>query len=360
MLNRPYALVLTVVVILASGVPAEAADQMPAASSTSNSSAVPFAGNSAGGYIRGPKNKRVIVFVNGIFGDAISTWKNDAGAYWPKLIEDDQTFDDADIYVHSFQSPKLSSAHQIMELADRLRDYLAVDNVFRTHEQIVFLVHSMGGLVTRAMIVKSKLPPSKIPMIFFFATPSAGADVAAIGGHVSENPQLRDMLPLDEGGYVKYLREEWLETSSNPKLNYPNTIASFCAYEGQDTMWHVRIVSEVSATYLCNRETRSVDADHFQIVKPKDERGEPYVYFKAAYERTFEGTSQAIADVLYGETTRWTMRVGEGGERRCAVRLKNGLSGAMRDLHPTIERGVGAGELGWLRFKNRCVTALII
>ena len=340
--------------------PAEAADQMPAASSTSNSSAVPFACNSAGGYIRGPKNKRVIVFVNGIFGDAISTWKNDAGAYWPKLIEDDQTFDDADIYVHSFQSPKLSSAHQIMELADRLRDYLAVDNVFRTHEQIVFLVHSMGGLVTRAMIVKSKLPPSKIPMIFFFATPSAGADVAAIGGHVSENPQLRDMLPLDEGGYVKYLREEWLETSSNPKLNYPNTIASFCAYEGQDTMWHVRIVSEVSARYLCNRETRSVDADHFQIVKPKDERGEPYVYFKAAYERTFEGTSQAIADVLYGETTRWTMRVGEGGERRCAVRLKNGLSGAMRDLHPTIERGVGAGELGWLRFKNRCVTALII
>jgi hypothetical protein len=234
----------------------------------------------------------VIVFVNGIFGDAVSTWKNDDGAYWPTMIAADPAFDEADIYVHSFQSPRLARAQQIIDLASRLRDLLTVDRVFH-HKQIVFLVHSMGGLVARAMIVKEKPPASKIPMIYFFATPSAGADVAAIASHLSENPQLKDMLPLSEGGYVKLLREQWLETSDDARLNYPNAIASYCAYEIQKT-WGVVIVPEVSATYLCNRETHSVNADHIGIVKPKDTRDDPYVYFKAAYERTFGETARAI------------------------------------------------------------------
>jgi hypothetical protein len=41
---------------------------------------------------------RVIVFVNGIFGDAVSTWMNNDCAYWPALLAADHAFDDADIY----------------------------------------------------------------------------------------------------------------------------------------------------------------------------------------------------------------------------------------------------------------------
>src|SRR5438477_534244 len=50
------------------------------------SSGPPFSSQSPGGYFRGPGKDRVIVFVNGIFGDAVSTWKNDGGAYWPTML----------------------------------------------------------------------------------------------------------------------------------------------------------------------------------------------------------------------------------------------------------------------------------
>jgi Putative serine esterase (DUF676) len=259
---------------------------------------ISFTGNSPGGYLsgRGPDKDRVIVFVNGIFGDAVSTWMNDDCAYWPTLLAADHAFDDADIYVHSFQSPQLAQAQQIIELAARFRDLLEVDGVLR-HKQMVFLVHSMGGLVTRAMLVNARPPASLVPMIFFFATPSGGADIAGIASHLSENPQLKDMLPLEAGGYVKDLFEEWLQISGDPRLNYPNSIASYCASEIQKT-WGVLIVPEISADLLCNRETRAVNANHIGIVKPRDDRDDPYIYFKAAYLQTFSGTAQAIASTI--------------------------------------------------------------
>ncbi len=217
---------------------------------------------------------------------------NEDCAYWPTLLAADHAFDDADIYVHSFQSPKLAQAQQIIELAARFRDLLEVDGVLK-HKQIIFLAHSMGGLVTRAMLINARPPASQIPMIFFFATPTGGADVAGIASHLSENPQLKDMLPLDGGGYVKDLLELWLQTSDDPRLNYPNAIASYCAAERLAT-WGVLIVPENSAIQLCNRETRTVITNHTGIVKPENARADSYVYFKAAYLRTFDKTAEAI------------------------------------------------------------------
>ena len=267
----------------------------------------------AGGYVRGPGGKRVIVFVNGIFGDALSTWTNSNGAYWPALITHDPAFDSVDVYVHNFQSPKLARAQQIQDLAARLKDFLLTDRVL-DHEEIVFIAHSMGGLVTRAFLLKQRSAPQKTPMLYFFATPTAGANVAEIARHLSENPQLEDMQPLSDGGYVKTLREDWLQTSEDPALNYPNAIASFCAYEILD-VWRVRIVSELSATYLCNRSTRAVRADHIGIVKPAGMDDDPYVFFKAAYAATFGPTARtmsrtiAMAMVVRPESARVAVRV---------------------------------------------------
>jgi len=249
----------------------------------------------SGGYVReNNKNKRVIVFVNGIFGDAFSTWTKGSN-YWPKMLCADYDFDNVDIYVHSFNSPKIQTAQTIDELAKRMKDYLSTDRVFERHQMVIFICHSMGGLVTRAFLLKTRPSPQQVPMIYFFATPTTGANVAGIAAHLSKNSQLRDMLPLQQDGYVGNLQDEWLATSEDEKLNYPSTIASFCAYEKYDT-WGFRIVERQSATNLCNRETRGILADHIDIVKPVDNRGEPYVSFKAAYDRTF---SLLTAELIY-------------------------------------------------------------
>jgi pimeloyl-ACP methyl ester carboxylesterase len=247
--------------------------------------------SSLGGYCRGPSKQRVIVFVNGIFGDAVDTWSNH-GAYWPNLLAEDPVFDDSDIYVHSFSSPTFATAQEIDELAGRMSDFLEADQVFRKHKEVIFICHSMGGLITRAYLLKLRPSPKSVPMIYFFATPSAGANVAGVAANLSKNPQLKYMQPLDDGGYVGDLQNAWLRTSDDPNLNYPNAIASYCAYELKDT-WGFRVVTRVSATMLCNRETRAVLSDHIGIVKPSSSTAEPYIYFKAAYLHTFSWVPQA-------------------------------------------------------------------
>src|SRR5271165_2337720 len=101
----------------------------------------------SGGYLRhNVTNKRVIVFVNGIFGDSVTTWLNSKNNnYWPTMLCQDHDFDNNDIYVFSFDSPKISNAQTIEELANRLSTYLDGDKVLSSHQQALFICHSMGG-----------------------------------------------------------------------------------------------------------------------------------------------------------------------------------------------------------------------
>jgi pimeloyl-ACP methyl ester carboxylesterase len=233
-----------------------------------------------------------------VFGDSVSTWKNaGSGAYWPELLAGDPAFQDADVYVHSFQSPVIGNAQEILELAGRLKNYLDAADVVARHEQVVFVCHSMGGLVVRAYLLDARLPPGKIGLLFFFGTPTAGANVAGIAAHLTANPQLANMEPLGDDTYVKTLREQWLRSSDDPSLDYPRSVSSYCAYEIRPT-WGFTVVPELSATYLCNRATTAIDADHLDLVKPADRNAEPYVALLAAYKNQLGTASMEVRSAL--------------------------------------------------------------
>jgi pimeloyl-ACP methyl ester carboxylesterase len=246
-----------------------------------------------GGYCRlDAKNKIAIVFIHGVLGNYRSTWTSDVTkAYWPALMAKDKAFDGANIYVHGFVSPKLDTAQKVEELATRLGDALDVDKVVSMHSQLVFVTHSMGGLIVRAWLVQRGLPADRIPLIYFFGTPSGGANVAHIGTLLSHNPQFRDMLPFEPRGYVENLAFRWLATSQNAATRYPQLVWSFCAFEKRP-MWGDVIVSEFSASFLCNTQPRAVVADHVGIVKPGSQTEDPYMFFAGAYAWVRE---QAVA-----------------------------------------------------------------
>src|SRR6266851_8239265 len=72
-----------------------------------------------------PYKDRVIVFVHGIFGDANSTWTSPSnGAYWPKLLLNDQEFDDFDVYVANYDSPVVGNRMTVDEVATNLNSRL--------------------------------------------------------------------------------------------------------------------------------------------------------------------------------------------------------------------------------------------
>lgn len=237
------------------------------------------------GYVeRDTIRKEAIVFVHGVTGDAVGTWTNDrTRSYWPELIRRDERFASANVWVFSFYSPKIDNAQSIEELARKLGDELRADGVFADHDRVFFICHSMGGLIVREMLAQVLPPPEKVPLIYFFGTPSAGAEMAGIVAAISSNPQFANMRPFTRESDVATFSRKWLATAEMPRARYPQKIWSFCAYEIEGFVAGKIITGSLSASFLCSTSPRGSLANHVTMVKPENRQAEPYTYFASAY-----------------------------------------------------------------------------
>lgn len=249
---------------------------------------VAAAGTHLPGYIKGSANSaadRVIVFVHGVFGDGERTWTNDVThAYFPRLVADDQVFAGADVWVDDYPTPHLSASYSIDELADHLRRHLRRDNVVTNHRQVIFVAHSMGGLVVRAYLLKyrDELPPDRVPMLYFYSTPTTGAEIASLVRLLSKNPQLGDMRKMATGksGVLATWDAQWNSSQ------YSQQVKSYCAYETLRTSG-VQVVQRESAEHLCNQPPDPIRADHGTIVKPASVDDESFIALREAYRDAF-------------------------------------------------------------------------
>lgn len=222
-------------------------------------------------------NHGVIVFVHGVLGDERSTWTSAGDHYWPSMLTGDRTFDGQNIYVYRYPSPRFQRSFSIDEVAENMRLVLETDGVLR-QDAITFVCHSMGGVVTRAFIVKYQRElAGKIRFLYFFATPTTGSPYAKLASLMSRNRQFKQLYPMDSDNYLGTLQSNWL--AANLQLR------SFCAYETLPLYGQI-IVERQSATNLCTERLDPIDADHISIVKPEDQSGTAYRALKAAFLTT--------------------------------------------------------------------------
>lgn len=219
-----------------------------------------------------PNATTVIVFVHGIFGNGQDTWTN-GNAYWPSLLKSDSAFDGVDIFVYSYPTT-LWATLSIDELAENMRLQFNANGVEK-YKHIAFLAHSMGGLVTRAYLLKNREVASHVSFIYFFSTPTSGAEIASIATFLSNNPQLGKMKPMNAEDFSADQVRAWLDASFG--------ISSYCAYEKRNT-YGLPVVTMTSASQLCTKPLDPIYADHLEIVKPADRNAIPYLAFKAAYQ----------------------------------------------------------------------------
>lgn len=273
------ALLLGGLAIVASGC-TRAPEPPPTPTSSTEPAPGPTPGPARSGYYsQEPGNTGVIVFIHGILGGVPGTWTNKkTGAFWPELIKGDTAFNGFDIYLYDFATPALGQALSIDELADDLHLELnAPPNSVLSHQEIIFLCHSMGGLIARAFLQKYQPVASKVRMIYFFSTPTNGAEIADIARFFSRNPQLGEMVPIKNEDYLSNQIRGW------NAAQFP--IASFCAYEAKTTHT-TQVVSMASASALCNRRLVPLLLNHMDTVKPEDRQAKPYKAFLEAFNET--------------------------------------------------------------------------
>ena len=241
-------------------------------------------------YVRqGDRNKSVVVFVHGVTGDAVSTWTNTkTRAYWPQLMASDPALAAVDIFVYEYPSPKLSASYSINELAEDMR--LTLVSVMASHERVIFIAHSMGGLVVRQYLLKYREIAEKVAFTYFYATPTTGSPMATLASALSRNPQLSNLKPMNVDESLRNMQMDWLASSSL------RSIPAFCAYETQP-IFTSRVVEQESATNLCNQSLDPIDANHIDIVKPESVQDKRYRTFAAAYASIQGNVARAVLRV---------------------------------------------------------------
>ncbi|AUQ92874.1 PGAP1-like protein [Phaeobacter inhibens] len=213
--------------------------------------------------VKSDSSKNLIVFVHGIRDDGNQTWTNETNSTsWLELIEDDIRFTDFDLatYHYSsmlFQNGNLSISNVADQLAFRLDGEL-VDG----YNRIVFVAHSMGGIVVRNMLLKNERIARKVPLVYFLATPTAGSDVANLAKILGiKSRQLRALTSFGQSNFLQDQSSAWRASRLSSNIH------SLCAFENLQTHG-IMVVDQASAESLCTGRTIPSGQTHSGIAKP--------------------------------------------------------------------------------------------
>ena len=230
---------------------------------------------------------RVIVFVHGIHGDR-NAWRAPNGAYWPQLIQDDPHFRESDVVVAEYPTPSMRGRLSTVQLAQVLWQGLKQKGVW-DHREIVFITHSLGGILTEEMLLSHPDDAAHVPFMVSYATPHQGSFVANLAKIYDGDPLLTDLRESNDNIFLMDLEQKWRSTQS------VNRVHRYCAYETLDTSAgggigrylpaHIRVVDYYSATYGCDVDAppQRIVADHIDIVRPADRSADAYTFFARIY-----------------------------------------------------------------------------
>lgn len=233
------------------------------------------------------------VFLHGLDGDIRDTWSAGPDVFWPKWLADEIV--DLAVYSVGYEASASAWFGTAMPLQDRATNVLALlDNENIAHHPIIFICHSLGGLVVKQMLRNANdfgdeqwiRIREQTKAIFFLATPHTGAHVATFVGALG-----RLLLrPSDAIGD--------LQANTGPLRNlnlwYRNNAPRFrietrIFYETQSTRG-INIVDAGSADLGLQGVTPiPVDADHLSICKPRSRDDLVYKSIKRAIEHLLAG-----------------------------------------------------------------------
>jgi len=236
-----------------------------------------------------PANSPVtVVFIHGVLGSAIQTFGRDAAHNWPAMLAHDSSLSiRPNVLSIGYASHPIGAASNINEIANRLLSRLIDKGVFEERRKVIFIAHSMGGLITKRLLVqlRSQAPEAykQVAAVFFLATPSGGSDLAQVAAWMSGNPQFGDMKPSDVNTLLQVYEEDWaaLLRQRSRESPYPK---AYCAYETLPT-GRFHVVPRSRAQSGCDETPIAFDRDHLGIVKPDSTQDEVYRFVLARLKR---------------------------------------------------------------------------
>jgi len=223
-------------------------------------------------FIKKSEKDNVILFVHGFIGGR-ETWFDEGNPRnFVKYLQDDEYVSaNYDLAIFNYFT-KISDIKEdigwISNLIGRKRKIkknLAtgeIANLLKSHVEInldrykgvVLIAHSMGGLVSKHFILDSM---SKAVKLFVsLSVPHNGSNLADLGKIIVNNPQVKDLAPLEKN--INDLNNRWIKSKTLPPTVYHQGL-------------YDRVVPPTSSIGLDSRDVKVIysDDDHFSILSPE-------------------------------------------------------------------------------------------
>ncbi|SFI56003.1 ABC-three component system protein [Caulobacter sp. UNC279MFTsu5.1] len=282
-----------------------------------------------------------IIFVHGLTGDLKGTWTHSNGEFWPSWLAAD--FPAANVYSAGYDSSVFSSFMKGggASLADRatiLLDRLASRP--SRGRPILFITHSLGGLIVKQMLRKSldasserhKAIGRSTVGVIFIATPHQGAEFAKAVNRIIGLATTKTIRELERGGDQLVDLGIWFSNwAGKSELNVE------CYYEVEKTKT-VLVVDQTTANpNVLGCDPVAIQADHISITKLVDRDAQLY-----------QSISTVITDLL--ATTAASDDSGGGGDAVIESEYNAFTSQAPSDRRTLAEKLTATGrqaEIVW-------------
>lgn len=134
-----------------------------------------------GKWIKKPQHHTTVIFLHGILSSSEECWKNKEGIHWYELLQEDVKEDGLGIYTFSYNTGIFIGNYCLSDAVDSLKEHLILDEVIGKEKQLIFVCHSMGGIIARKFIVDRQVDLINFNVrigLFLVASPSLGSDYA--------------------------------------------------------------------------------------------------------------------------------------------------------------------------------------
>ncbi len=209
-----------------------------------------------------------VVFLHGLGGDARATWGNEE-AFWPEWLGQDVPA--VAVWSVGYGASPSGWLGRAMPIQDRAVNVLAaLQNVGVGERPLVFVTHSMGGLVVKQMLRHADSSPTYASFVAvargvaFLATPQTGADMAKV------LTSLKRVLRTTAAGKDLARNAAHLRDLNVWYRNwvFKTGILNLVFFEANKTLG-VHVVDAGSADPgLHGADPIAIDANHFTIAKP--------------------------------------------------------------------------------------------
>jgi len=264
------------------------------------------------------------------------------------MIAADKRFkDEYEIYLMNYPTPYVGPATNFQDTAAHELGLLKSHGLFRQYQRIVFITHSMGGVVVKSLLTQLNRGADtallrQVEAVVFLATPSQGAKLAEWESWLSLNPQLDEMARGRVSTDIQDLETQWVQLIEDREKAYKKSPRAYCFYEGLHTggAW---IVPREQARSRCDGPLSPMSYDHMQIAEPTRPDTDPYLWVMNKIYDVDQESKRRSGIVMQLQQARRLSSAGQHQEARTA--LQNALVAAKATDMP-LQRGEALEGIG--------------